>query len=57
MFSPATPEDFKPVLLGNLFKRLSWVNEQLANKSYLMGDDQFTVADAYFSRSQAGPQL
>ncbi|KGH10527.1 Gst [Comamonas thiooxydans] len=47
LFSPATPEDFKPVLLGNLFKRLSWVNEQLANKSYLMGD-QFTVADAYF---------
>ena len=47
LFSPATPEDFKPVLLGNLFKRLSWVNEQLANKSYLMGD-QYTVADAYF---------
>ncbi|GEQ75045.1 glutathione S-transferase [Comamonas testosteroni] len=47
LFSPTTPEDFKPVLLGNLFKRLSWVNEQLANKSYLMGD-QFTVADAYF---------
>lgn len=47
LFSPATPEDFKPVLLGNLFKRLSWVNEQLANKSYLMGV-QFTVADAYF---------
>ena len=47
VFSPATPEDFQPVLLGNLVKRLSWVNEQLANKSYLMGD-QFTVADAYF---------
>jgi glutathione S-transferase len=30
-----------------VLKRLAWVNEQLANKSYLMGD-QFTVADAYF---------
>ncbi|MEF8687434.1 UNVERIFIED_CONTAM: glutathione transferase GstA [Comamonas sp. A-3] len=47
LFSPTTPEDFKTVLRGNLLKRLSWVNEQLANKSYLMGD-QFTVADAYF---------
>ena len=47
LFSPTTPEDFKTVLRGNLLKRLAWVNEQLANKSYLMGD-QFTVADAYF---------
>ena len=47
LFNPATPEDYKPLARANLLKRLAWVNEQLANKSYLMGD-QFTVADAYF---------
>ncbi|NIF84686.1 glutathione transferase GstA [Comamonas sp. Tr-654] len=47
LFNPATPEDYKPLARANLIKRLSWVNEQLANKTYLMGD-QFTVADAYF---------
>ena len=31
---------------ANVVKRLTWVDEQLGNKSYLMGD-QFTVADAY----------
>ena len=46
LFSPATPEDFKPAIKANLHKRLTWVDEQLSNKSYLMGD-QFTVADAY----------
>ncbi len=47
LFNPATPEDYKPLVRANLLKRLAWVNEQLANKSYLMGD-QCTVADAYF---------
>lgn len=31
---------------ANVLTRLNWTNEQLANKSFLMGD-QFTVADAY----------
>jgi glutathione S-transferase len=47
LFNPATPEDYKPLVRASVLKRLTWVNEQLANKSYLMGD-QFTVADAYF---------
>ena len=47
LFTPATPEDYKPLARASVLKRLAWVNEQLANKTYLMGD-QFTVADAYF---------
>ena len=47
LFNPATPEDYKPLARASVLKRLAWVNEQLANKTYLMGD-QFTVADAYF---------
>ncbi|KGH25939.1 glutathione S-transferase [Comamonas testosteroni] len=47
LFNPATPEDYKPLARAGVLKRLTWVNEQLANKTYLMGD-QFTVADAYF---------
>ena len=46
LFNPATPEDYKPAIKASLTKRLTWVDEQLSNKSYLMGD-QFTVADAY----------
>ena len=46
LFNPTTPEDFKPTVRANVLTRLNWINEQLANKSFLMGD-QFTVADAY----------
>ena len=46
LFNPTTPEDFKPTVRANVLTRLSWINEQLANKSFLMGD-QFTVADGY----------
>mgnify|MGYP001599605792 CR=1 FL=1 len=46
LFNLATPEDYKPAVKASLIKRLTWVDEQLSNKSYLMGD-QFTVADAY----------
>ena len=46
LFNPTTPEDFKPTVRANVLTRLGWINEQLANKSFLMGD-QFTVADAY----------
>lgn len=49
-FSPlfrkdAAPE-WKAGALGNVTKRLDWLNEQLQGKTYLMGS-QFTVADAY----------
>ncbi|MET1113332.1 MAG: glutathione transferase GstA [Comamonas sp.] len=47
MFKPTTPENYKPIALEALTKRLQWVDGQLAGKSYLMGE-QFSVADAYF---------
>ncbi len=46
LFAPGTPEDYKPVVRQRLMGRLQWVDEQLADKPYLMGA-QFTVADAY----------
>ncbi|MCA0240090.1 MAG: glutathione transferase GstA [Proteobacteria bacterium] len=46
LFNPATPEDYKPVVKERLMSRLGWVDQQLAGKQYLMGDD-FTVADGY----------
>lgn len=47
MFKPDTPENYKPIALAALTKRLQWLDEQLAGKSYLLGE-QFSVADAYF---------
>ncbi len=46
LFNPATPETFKPSIKERLLSRLTWVDQQLAGKSYLMGDT-FTVADGY----------
>ena len=46
LFKPTTPESYKPIALEALTKRLQWVDEQLAGKSYLLGE-QFSVADAY----------
>jgi len=46
LFSPVTPEDFKPVIRERLLGRLTWIDSQLAGKSYLMGE-HFCVADAY----------
>ncbi|MEG2629356.1 MAG: glutathione transferase GstA [Comamonas sp.] len=46
LFKPTTPENYKPIALEALTKRLQWVDGQLAGKSYLMGE-QFSVADAY----------
>ena len=46
LFNPATPEDYKPMVREKLLQRFSWVDSQLADKQYLMGD-QFTVADGY----------
>ncbi|QXZ08749.1 glutathione transferase GstA [Comamonas sp. Y33R10-2] len=46
LFNPETSEEHKATVRANVLKRLTWVNEELSNKSFLMGD-QFTVADAY----------
>ncbi len=46
LFSPDTPEDYKPVVRARLLARLGYVNEQLEGRQYLLGD-QFSVADAY----------
>ena len=46
LFNSATPAEFKASTLERLSSRLKWVDTELANKPYLMGE-QFTVADAY----------
>jgi glutathione S-transferase len=46
LFKPNTPEDYKPIVRDSLLQRLQWVDSQLADKQYLMGE-QFTVADGY----------
>lgn len=46
LFKPSTPEAYKPTVRQALRGRFEWVEQQLADKDYLMGS-QFTVADAY----------
>jgi glutathione S-transferase len=46
LFTPGTPEETKTTYKARLASRFSYVNDQLAGKQYLMGDD-FTAADAY----------
>jgi glutathione S-transferase len=46
LFNPATPDAVKEISKTNIAKRLGYLNDQLANKQYLMGNN-FTVADAY----------
>jgi glutathione S-transferase len=46
MFNPAFGEDARAVYRKRLVERLTWVDGQLAGKSFLMGET-FTVADAY----------
>ena len=46
LFTPGTPEDYKPLVRERLLGRLQWVDGELAHKPYLMGE-QFSVADAY----------
>ena len=45
LFTPGTPEDYKPRVREQLLKRFGWVNQQLAGKDYLLGS--YSVADAY----------
>jgi glutathione S-transferase len=46
LFNPATPAEYKAVVVERLVSRLKYVDGQLAGKNYLMGDN-FTVADGY----------
>jgi glutathione S-transferase len=46
LWSPASDQKVKDHALGNLEKKLDWVDKQLAGKKYLTGDT-FTIADAY----------
>lgn len=46
LFNPATVEEAKTQARAALQGRLSWVNQQLEGKQYLLGD-QFSVADVY----------
>lgn len=46
LFNPAIGEDTRAVYRARIVERLTWVDGQLAGKSFLLGDT-FTVADAY----------
>jgi glutathione S-transferase len=46
MFRPTTPDEYKTISKENLAKRLDWIDQQLAGRSYAVGD-AFTIADAY----------
>ncbi|MBV8135030.1 MAG: glutathione transferase GstA [Deltaproteobacteria bacterium] len=46
LFNKATPDAVKETTKANIAKRLTYLNEKLAGKQYLMGSN-FTVADAY----------
>jgi glutathione S-transferase len=46
LFAPSTPEEFKSALKEKLGQRYAWIDSQLAEKNYVMGE-HFSVADAY----------
>ena len=46
LFAPGTPAETKSMSKEKIHNRLTWTNNELENKKYLMGDE-FTVADAY----------
>ncbi len=46
LFNKAMPEDGKKAIIERLTRRLAWLDGQLANKPYLLGND-YSVADAY----------
>lgn len=47
LFNPALPDEAKQIFRDKLVARFKFVDEQLAGKDYLTGD-QFSVADGYF---------
>ena len=46
LFNPAMPEEAKAISRDKLASRFAWVDGELKNKPYLMGDS-FSVADGY----------
>lgn len=46
LFNPNMPEEAKAIFKGKLKSRYEWLDGQLADKPYLMGN-QFSVADGY----------
>ena len=46
LFNPGMPEDAKTISKTKLRSRYEWLDRQLADKDYLMGDS-FSVADGY----------
>lgn len=46
LFNPAMPEEAKQISKDKLANRLAWIDGELKDKQYLMGE-QFTVADGY----------
>jgi glutathione S-transferase len=46
LFNPNMPEEAKAISRERILSRLTWVNQQLEGKQFLMGDT-FCVADAY----------
>ena len=46
LFNPATPAEYKTIAIDKLMTRLTWLDQQLAGKQYLMGD-AYSVADPY----------
>ena len=46
LFNPAANDAVKAYTTQMLEKKFDWINQQLAGKQYLTGD-QFTIADAY----------
>ena len=47
LFNPATPAEFKPVVIAKLHDRLKFMEGELAGKQYVMGNS-YSVADGYF---------
>jgi glutathione S-transferase len=46
LFNPAMPEEGKKISRDKLASRFAWIDGQLADKPYLLGE-HFSVADAY----------
>lgn len=46
LFTPGMPDEAKTVARSRLLGRLAWVDAQLADRQYLMGE-AYSVADGY----------
>ena len=46
LFTPGMPDEAKAIYRERLLRRFTWVDQELATRTHLLGDT-FTVADAY----------